>query len=297
MNKPILIIGGVSVDTIIHLDTLPESVPQTIWPNESYRTVGSTGAGKALNLSALGHPVTLHTLLGRDPEADLIRTALSQPGIELLAETTDTPTEQHVNLMDPHGGRISLFVQPAANPATVDWAPVVSAMAGCELAVVNILGYAKPALALAKNAAKPVWTDLHDYDGQNPHHQPFIDATDVIFLSSDNLADYRGFMAKMIDEGKELVVCTHGADGATLLNRDGEWLEQPAFPVDRVRDTNGAGDAFFSGFLGGYLEGENLATCLKLGAACGALCVTSRSLAAENLSIQRLYAHLRAGGW
>lgn len=297
MNKPILIIGGVSVDTVIQLDALPQPVPQTIWPKESYRTLGSTGAGKALNLSALGLPVILHSLLGRDQEAGLARSALSVPGIELLVETTDAPTEQHVNLMDPHGGRVSIFIQPPAEPATVDWAPVCAAMESCELVVVNILGYARPALALARNAGKPVWTDLHDYDGNNPHHQPFIDAASVIFLSSDNLADYRGFMEKMIDQGKELVVCTHGAQGATLLNREGVWLEQAALPVDRVRDTNGAGDAFFSGFLSGYLAGESLPTCLKLGAACGALCVTSRSLAAQNLSLQGLYDHLQAGGW
>ncbi|MBP54127.1 MAG: carbohydrate kinase family protein, partial [Marinobacter sp.] len=130
-----------------------------------------------------------------------------------------------------------------------------------------------------------------------PHHQPFIDAATVVFLSSDNLPDYRSFMETMIDDGKELVVCTHGSEGATLLSREGGWVAQPAFPVDRVRDTNGAGDAFFSGFLCGYLGGEDLRTCLQLGAACGALCVTSRSLAAEHLSLQRLYDHLREGGW
>lgn len=296
MNKPILIIGGTSIDTVIQLDALPLPIPQTIWPKQSYRTVGSTGAGKALNLSALGHSVILHTLLGRDPEAGMVCSALEKPGIKLLAEITDTPTEQHVNLMDPNGGRISLFVQPPAEPATVAWASVERAMAGCELVVVNILGYARPVLALARNAAKPVWTDLHDYDGLNPHHQPFIDAAEVIFLSSDKLAGYRGFMEKMINQGKELVVCTHGSDGATLLSRNGEWLEQPAFPVSQVLDTNGAGDAFFSGFLCGYLDGESLQTCLQLGAACGAHCVTSRSLAAENLSIQRLHDHLRTGG-
>jgi sugar/nucleoside kinase (ribokinase family) len=163
--------------------------------------------------------------------------------------------------------------------------------------VINILSYTKPALALAQNANKPVWTDLHDYDGRNPHHQPFIDAANAIFLSSDNLPDYRSFMTKMIDDGKELVVCTHGSDGATLLSRDGQWLEQPAFPVGQVQDTNGAGDAFFSGFLCGHLNGENLKTCLRLGAVCGALCVTSQSLAAENLSLQRVHDHLREGGW
>jgi sugar/nucleoside kinase (ribokinase family) len=297
MNKPIVIIGGASLDTIIQLDALPTPKPQTLWPRSSYRSVGSTGAGKALNLAALGRRVVLHSLLGQDTEADLVRDTLEQSGLELLVETTDAPTEQHVNLMDPHGRRISLFVQPPADPDAVDWTPVTSAISDCELVVINILGYAKPALALAKTASKPVWTDLHDYDGRSPHHQPFIDAANVVFLSSDNLPDYRSFMKKMIDDGKELVVCTHGSEGATLLSRDGQYLEQAAFPVSGVLDTNGAGDAFFSGFVCGYLGGEDLRTCVQLGAVCGALCVTSRSLAAENLSLQRLHDHLREGGW
>ncbi|MEO9751249.1 MULTISPECIES: carbohydrate kinase family protein [Marinobacter] len=296
MKNSIVIIGGASLDTIVQLDALPTPTPQTLWPRHSYKAVGSTGAGKTLNLAALGHPVVLHTLLGKDTEADRVRHALAKPGIELLAEITDTPTEQHVNLMDPHGGRISLFVQPPADPAVVDWVPVAAAISDCTLVVINILGYTKPAMTLAKNANKPIWTDLHDYDGRNPHHQPFIESASVIFLSSDNLPDYRGFMERMIGDGKELVVCTHGSDGATLLSRDGQWVEQPAFQVRQVQDTNGAGDAFFSGFLCGYLRGENLQTCLRLGAACGALCVSSRSLAAENLSLQQLHDHLRDGG-
>ena len=66
MNKPIVIIGGASLDTIIQLDALPTPTPQTLWPKSSYRSVGSTGAGKALNLAALGRSVVLHSLLGQD---------------------------------------------------------------------------------------------------------------------------------------------------------------------------------------------------------------------------------------
>ena len=143
-----------------------------------------------------------------------------------LAELTEAPTEQHVNLMSPDGGRVSIFVQPPADPQWIDWTPVSAAMTNCELVVVNILSYAKPALALAKNAGKPIWTDLHDYDGQNPHHQPCIDAASVVFLSSDNLADYRTLMESLINSGKEMVVCTHGSKGATLLNQQEEWFEQ-----------------------------------------------------------------------
>ncbi|HET8849033.1 MAG TPA: carbohydrate kinase family protein [Marinobacter sp.] len=276
----VLVLGGASLDTIVHLDSLPAPVPQTIWPKRAYRTLGSTGAGKALNLAALGHEVVLHTLLGDDPEAEAIRQQLAHPRIRLLVETTDAATEQHVNLMTEQGERISLFVQPPAAPESVDWRPVEAALANAQVLVANILSYVKPALPMLKATGKPLWTDLHDYDGQNPYHQPFIDAADVVFLSSDNLPDYRHTLWALIEQGKAFVVCTHGKDGATLLTRDGQWLEQPAIAVPQVVDTNGAGDAFFSGFLSGYLAGEPLARCLELAAECGARCVTSDRLVA-----------------
>lgn len=284
MPRPIVIIGGASVDNIIHLDRLPSPQSQTIWPRESYRAVGSTGAGKALNLAALDIDVSLHTLIGRDHEAQLIRDALNLPHLRLLAEETDAATEQHVNLMDPVGRRISLFTQPPPEPTHVDWQPVEQAMAACGLAVINILGYARPAISIASDQGVPIWTDLHDYDGRNPHHQPFLEAAEVVFLSSDNLPDYRAFMEDQIRRGKRRVVCTHGRHGASLLNESGIWLEQPALEVANVRDTNGAGDAFFSGFLFGTLQGFDDRDCLRLGAACGALCVAAQTLAPPDLN-------------
>ncbi|GBO84321.1 carbohydrate kinase family protein [Marinobacter salsuginis] len=288
MTKPILILGGASLDTIIHLPALPTPEPQTIWPRESYRALGSTGAGKSLNLAALGQTVVFHTLLGEDPEGQQIQVALGHPGIRLLTEQTDAPTEQHVNLMSADGKRISLFIQPPPEPEQVDWNQAQQALAECAVAVVNILGYTRSALPWLKASGTPIWTDLHDYDGHNSYHEPFIDAARAIFLSSDNLPDYRTTMEGLIARGKEFVVCTHGSEGATLLNKEGRWLEQPVMPVSGVVDTNGAGDAFFSGFLHRYLQGAELADCLRAGAICGALCVTSRELASPELSRERL---------
>lgn len=288
MSKPILIIGGASWDTIIHLPTLPTPTPQTIWPNASYRTLGSTGAGKSLNLAALGHQVMFHTLLGQDDEARQVQDALAHSGLQLLVTETATPTEQHVNLMSADGKRISLFVQPPADPSSFDWTPVQQLAIDCQLAVVNILSYTRSALPWLQAMNLPIWTDLHDYDGANPHHQPFIDAASVVFLSSDNLPDYRQTMARLVHQGKELVVCTHGAEGATLLTATGEWLEQAAAPVNEVLDTNGAGDAFFSGFLHRYIKGAALQDCLQAAAICGALCVASHSLVSSDLRPEQL---------
>lgn len=292
MNNGTTVIGGASVDTIIHLDEFPAPAPQTIWPKAGYRSLGSTGAGKTANLAALDIQVTLHTLLGRDPEGQFIRDALRHPKITLLVEETDAGTEQHVNLMDASGDRISFFVNPSTEPNVVDWREVRTALEQSQLAVINILAYARPALDLARLAGKPIWTDLHDYDGKNPYHQPFIDAADVIFLSSEKLPEYRQFMEQQIGSGKSLVVCTHGSRGATLIDSDGQWVEQSAFPVSQVRDTNGAGDAFFSGFMYGYLDRQPLPDCMQLGAACGALCVGACSLAAPELSPEQLQSML-----
>ena len=288
MTHTILILGGASLDTVIHLDDLPAPRPQTLWPRESYRTLGSTGAGKSLNLAALGHTVIFHTLLGHDREGQQVRDALVHPRIQLLDEPTEAPTEQHVNLMSADGKRISLFVQPPPEPSSVDWRAAQQALARCSLAVVNILGYTRSALPWLAASGVPVWTDLHDYDGSDPYHEPFIDAARVLFLSSDNLPDYRETMQSLIRRGKDFVVCTHGSQGATLLTDSGQWLEQPVVPVPEVVDTNGAGDAFFSGFLHRYLQGAALADCLKAGAICGALCVTARELASPELAPERL---------
>jgi sugar/nucleoside kinase (ribokinase family) len=60
----VLVVGGASWDTVVHVDQLPDSRPRTVFATSSYETVGSTGAGKALNLARLGHEVHLHTLIG-----------------------------------------------------------------------------------------------------------------------------------------------------------------------------------------------------------------------------------------
>lgn len=60
-----------------------------------------------------------------------------------------------------------------------------------------------------------------------------------------------------------------GAQGG-IARRGQETAHTPALKVDVV-DTIGAGDSFDSGFLYGYLNGWDLARCLRLGTVCGSL--------------------------
>jgi arabinose-5-phosphate isomerase len=72
--------------------------------------------------------------------------------------------------------------------------------------------------------------------------------------------------------GAATVVITDGDRGSLLANKDGErWI--PAYSVESVVDSTGAGDAFLGGFLAGEALGLGPSDAAKLGNACGAACV------------------------
>ena len=74
------------------------------------------------------------------------------------------------------------------------------------------------------------------------------------------------------------IVVKRGAAGCTIIEGPapgtlGEGIDVPGFPVE-VLNVLGAGDAFLSGLLHGWLNGRSLAESARLGNACGALVVS-----------------------
>jgi sugar/nucleoside kinase (ribokinase family) len=275
----IFVAGPVSWNRLVQLAALPAPRPHMVVARGWHDTLGGTSGGKALNLRRLGHQVTLATVIGTDEPGDRVRSALTGAGVRLLAANTDAPTEQHLNLMDAHGGRVSVYLETGPVDAAPPAEPVRAAMAAASAVVLDLAGHSRALIPVARSAGVPIWTDLHDYDGHDEFHEPFRDAADHVFLSSDRMPDYRDFLAEQVDRGARLAVCTHGADGATAIDAEGHWYEVAAEPVPAVVDTNGAGDAFFAGFLTGYLEHGDVARALRAGARQGARAVCSPELA------------------
>jgi sugar/nucleoside kinase (ribokinase family) len=61
------------------------------------------------------------------------------------------------------------------------------------------------------------------------------------------------------------VVVKQGADPAIVVQADADPVEVPALPLDHVRDTTGAGDAFAAGFLLGLADGEDPVDAARAG--------------------------------
>ena len=275
----VLVVGGVSWDSILQLGDLPEPRAQTVFSRGFHETVGSTGAGKALNLARLGLDVTLHAFVGADPFGALVRERLAAEPLRFVAEHDPRGTERHVNLMADDGRRISIYAAYATFEPHYDAARLEALIADTDVVALNIINYARTLIPTIKRLGKPLWCDIHDWDGRNDYHRDFVAAADVLFMSDGAMPDTPAFMAAQIAAGKSLVVATRGAAGASALDATGRWHHTPAYPVPRVVDTNGAGDAFFSGLLYAHARGHALPRALRLAAIVGARCVSHPELA------------------
>ncbi|MGN6300288.1 MAG: carbohydrate kinase family protein [Angustibacter sp.] len=274
----VVVVGPASWNQLVQVDELPQPVPHTVFARGHRATVGGTSAGKALHLTELGRSTVLHTVLGSDDAGRRVRAALDAAGVRLLADTVDGPTERHLNLMDLSGGRLSVYldVPPSGLPVGDE---LVTALGASRGVVLDLSERSLEVLPAARAAGVPIWTDLHDYDGESPFHAPFAAAAQYVFLNDDAVADPWPLMRRLVDGGAQVVVCTLGAQGAVALTADHRAHRVAAAPVAKVVDTNGAGDAFMAGFLHATLAGRAVAQALSAGAAQAA-----RALATPHLS-------------
>src|SRR5438876_696190 len=130
----------------------------------------------------LGIDVVFHCPLGVDLAGDEIRLGLAASGVVVDPVADPTGTARHVNLMDAAGDRMSFLLQSGDtgrrfNPDAVE--PLTLAV---DHVVVAIVEQARDVILVARRLGRPVWTDLHDTDGERRWDRDFLEA-DAIFFS------------------------------------------------------------------------------------------------------------------
>lgn len=295
----VLVVGGAGVDTIVRVETLPVPFADSHSVPPIHTVVGHTGSGVALGCHRLGLRTCFVDVIGDDHEGRMLLARFVDEGLRFEHVVHPSGTRRAVNLVDAGGRRMSFY--DARHP--YDLVPDASLwrdpLADARHVHASIMPWTVHALEDATAAGLTTSTDLHDWDGHNPHHRPFAYAADLVFVSGSRLeGNEDSVVANVLEQGRaRVVVVMDGARGSRVTVRDEGSFAVPAIDLEgrRAVDSNGAGDAYVSAFLRAWLAGGDARDGAQAGAvagawACGTHGTHSSLIDADELD-RRLEAH------
>jgi sugar/nucleoside kinase (ribokinase family) len=135
------------------------------------------------------------------------------------------------------------------------------------------------AATIAHDAGRQVALTLSDSFCVDRYRGEFLDlmrngTVDLVFANEAELhslyqtADFDTALAQLRVDAN-LGVVTRGENGCVVVSKD-DVIAVPAFPIDKIVDTTGAGDLFAAGFLFGLVRGTSLEAAGRLGALAAA---------------------------
>jgi len=135
------------------------------------------------------------------------------------------------------------------------------------------------AAGIAHGAGREVALTLSDAFCVDRYRDEFLDlmrkrTVDLVFANEAELhslyqtSDFDAAL-KQLREDAKLGVVTRSEKGCVVVSQDGV-IAVPAFPVETVMDTTGAGDLFAAGFLFGLVRGAGHENAGRLGALAAA---------------------------
>ena len=147
---------------------------------------------------------------------------------------------------------------------------------GCKLSI--DLNYAKKLWASQEQALHVIKT----YCKFNPLIK--ISEDDMLRLFEKELPHEEIFQF-FHKQGVETVCLTLGSNGVKLSQIGKEIIPLPAIKIEKVVDTTGAGDAFWSGFLFAYIKERPIEECLQVALKLAALKLQNVGRLPDNINI------------
>ena len=285
------------------------------------KSVGGCPANIAVGTARLGLKSALLTRVGAEQMGSFIKEQLVREGVETKGITTDKDRLTALVLLSVEAEGVSPMIfyrtdcaDMALGESDVDEGFIASARAivvtGTHFSTENAAAAQKKAIRLAKaNGAKVVF-DI-DYrpnlwglaghaagferyvasDRVTKIYQSILADTDLVVGTEEEIAiaagtsDLPSALKAIRALTKATIVLKRGAKGCIVYEgaipadlEDG--IVGKGFPIE-VYNVLGAGDAFMSGFLRGWLKGESHSTSATWANACGAFAVSRLLCAPE----------------
>jgi sugar/nucleoside kinase (ribokinase family) len=249
---------------------------------------GGSGANTIVGLAGFGARAAFIGKVKNDQIGGLYTHDIRAAGVafETKAAEEGPATGCSYILVTPDGERTMNTYLGAAqdlNPSDIDEAQIAASR------IVYLEGYlwdpknAKEAFvkaaAIAHSAGRQVALTLSDSFCVDRYRDEFLDlmrkrTVDLVFANEAELhslyqtSDFDGAL-KQLREDAKLAVVTRSEKGCVVVSQDGV-TSAPAFPIEKLVDTTGAGDLFAAGFLFGLVRDASYETCGRLGALAAA---------------------------
>lgn len=277
-NNEILAIGGANVDRKFHISgqaQLATSNPATV----SY-SVGGVARNIAENLGRLRHEVQLVTVLGQDHDAELILSDSSAYMKFTYSEKLhNESTGSYSAVLDKNGelvialANMSIYDQlmPTLlerNEVSYQKAKLIIIDLNCPKETVNYFKSIAQKFSIPFAIVPVSSPKMKNMPDELHGVTYFICNTDEAetYLNTSIKSDkeYQNACQKILELGAEHVIITRGSKGLIAGNKHGHSSYE-AFPVDKIIDVTGAGDAFVSGFLHGTIVQQSFEEAIQLG--------------------------------
>lgn len=273
------------------------------------RLPGGSPANLAMNLARLGQPVSLVATVGKDDAGTLLLDAVQDAGVNIatVARHEDPTTlilvtkSRAVSNFEPYrlaDRQITLEQLKGLDMSAARILHTTAFALSQDPARSSILITMREAaargirLSTDFNYADKIWMDNVELGRKTLTELAGLGAlvkvSEVDFerLFGEMVIDYHSAAKKIKDLGAHLVCLTLGEDGVFVMHDEGSF-HLPAREVD-VKDTTGAGDAFWSGFLAAYNEGSGWEYCARAGRTMAELKLSRVGPVLEKMSVQRL---------
>jgi sugar/nucleoside kinase (ribokinase family) len=275
MTLDLLATGYPSLDYICQVSHSP-AVGETaiVRTPPSRYTFGGCGANVAVGLARLGFRAGVAMVVGDDaPGRDYVA-YLQRKGIDTreVIRWPDVGTSESRLYVNPEGEYQNFFYAGAADAWQGKLTLTSLAEARYALLTVGALHYNRQFVQLVLKAGIPlIWQLKPDVYAYPPEALTDLTRSSALLMMNRIEADYLirtlgvSSAADLLSDETRLVVVTHGADGSRIFDQTGIH-KVPAVPPAQLVDPTGAGDAFTTGFLAGWLQGRSPVICGRLGA-------------------------------